>query len=88
VTARRGPHESGAQTSQFGQAAITTVTTFEELKYAWTAGVSHIQVRAHLDATSFPLMASTINGAEFRHILPPQKSSTRSLTVRFLDQTQ
>lgn len=82
VSARRSLHQEGVKSSQLASGTISTVTTFDELKSAWESGAEHIQLRAHLDATSFAPTKSTIHGAEFWYILPPHKSTTRSLTVR------
>ena len=60
---------------------ITKVSSFKDLKKAWTDGVAHIEVTSHLDATNFPLVEAEVNNEVFQHLLPMQLPTTRSVRV-------
>eukprot|EP00892_Ulva_mutabilis_P008922 jgi/Ulvmu1/6401/UM003_0029.1 len=58
---------------------VTVVESMTELITAMEKGAAHIQLRAHLDATGFPLLPATIQNSQFKHVLPPQIGRTRSI---------
>eukprot|EP00892_Ulva_mutabilis_P002733 jgi/Ulvmu1/12460/UM009_0112.1 len=67
------------------QVIVAVVNTFQELQTAIESGAAHIQVQSHLDATSFPLIEAEINGALFKHLLPPQRGQTHSIVGNCTD---
>jgi hypothetical protein len=60
---------------------VAIVNTFMEFKDAWSAGVSYIEVRSHLDSTPFPLYEADVKGHAFHHILPPQPPGIKVIRV-------
>lgn len=60
---------------------VSIVETMDELITALEQGAAHIELRAHLDATSFPLIPAIIRNSQFKHLLPPQLGRTRSIRV-------
>ena len=47
----------------------------------FNAGHQHIEIREHLDATPFALIEEELPMGAFHHLLPVQKTTTRSLVV-------
>lgn len=70
------------RTLQQGAAVITQVRTFDELVIAIKDGHQDIELIDHMDATSRPLLKATIQGQEYKHLLPAQIAKTRSIRVR------
>jgi hypothetical protein len=80
---RRRLSEAAADPKAAGQ-QVAQVSTFQELLDAWSTGTAHIELVNHLDSAGYPLQSADIGGKAFAHVLPPQKPSTRTVTVCFV----
>lgn len=74
--------QQNAEVEESGDVIVSVVKTMQELIQALEGNANHIQVQSHIDATSDELIAADINGAEFFHLLPPQRGQTHSIVVR------
>ena len=74
-------HRTRALLDTANETIVTQVSTFDELLSAMEDGYQDIEIMEHMDATSRGLITAAIQGIDFKHQLPPQKSQTRSIRV-------
>lgn len=74
-------HSTRSLLDAANETIVTQVSTFDELLQAMEDGYQDIEIMEHMDATSRGLITAEIQGINFKHQLPPQKSQTRSIRV-------